>query len=102
LPREAAAKRLREIYGVGPATAWYLLFESLKHLDAFDHVSPWEQKVLSRLLFDRDLVPPEHILAEARKRWGQWRMLAVHYIFEDLFWRHKNDRVEWLDALIRL
>lgn len=31
LPREEAAKRLREIYGVGPATGWYLLFESLKH-----------------------------------------------------------------------
>jgi 3-methyladenine DNA glycosylase/8-oxoguanine DNA glycosylase len=31
LSREEAAKRLREIYGVGPATAWYLLLESLKH-----------------------------------------------------------------------
>lgn len=102
LPREAAAKRLREIYGVGPATAWYLLFESLKHLDAFDHVSPWEQKILSRLLFRRELVPAERILEEARKRWGPWSMLAVHYLFEDLFWRRKNEPVEWLDELIRL
>ncbi len=102
LPREAAAKRFREIYGVGPATTSYLLFESLKHLDAFDHVSPWEQKILSRLMFRRELVPAERILKEARKRWGRWRMLAVHYIFEDLFWRHEQTPVEWLDELIRL
>ena len=102
LPRDCAAKRLREIYGVGPATAWYLLFESLKHVDAFDHVSPWEQKILSRLLFRRQLVPAERILNEARKRWGSWRMLAVHYLFKDMFWRHKQEPLGWLDELIRL
>lgn len=102
LPRDDAAKRLRDIYGVGPATAWYLLFESLKHLDAFDHVSPWEQKILSRLLFQRELVPAAGILKEARKLWGPWRMLAVHYLFEDLFWRRKQERIEWLEELIRL
>jgi 3-methyladenine DNA glycosylase/8-oxoguanine DNA glycosylase len=102
LPKDVAGKRLREIYGVGPATSWYLLFESLKHLDAFDHVSPWEQKILSRLMFRKELVPAEEILAEAKKRWGQWRMLAVHYLFEDLFWRRRHEPVDWLEPLIRL
>lgn len=102
LSREEAAKRLRKIYGVGPATAWYLLFESLKHVDAFDHVSPWEQKIFSRLLFDEEIVPAERILTEARERWGSWRMLAIHYIFEDLFWRRQHENIEWLDDLIRL
>lgn len=99
LSREEAAKQLREIYGVGPATACYLLFESLKHFDAFDHVSPWEQKILSRLLFQRKLVSAARILKEAEKRWGQWRMLAVHYIFEDLFWRRMQERIEWLEEI---
>lgn len=102
LSREQAAKSLREIYGVGPATAWYLLFESLKHVDAFNHVSPWEQKIFSRLLFNEDLVPAERILTEAKERWGDWRMLACHYIFEDLFWRRQHENIEWLDAIIRL
>ncbi len=102
LSREEAAKRLREIYGVGPATVWYLLFENLKHVDAFDHVSPWEQKIFSRLLFNEELVPVKRILNEARKRWGAWRMLASHYIFEDLFWRRQHEKIEWLDELIRL
>jgi hypothetical protein len=29
-------------------------------------------------------------------------MLAAHYLFEDLFWRRKNEPVEWLEKLIRL
>jgi len=102
LSKEAAEHRLRQIYGVGPATASYLLFDNLKHLDAFEHVSPWEQKILSRLLFRRELVRAERILTEARKRWGPWRMLAVHYLFEDLFWMRKRKPIDWLDKLIRL
>ena len=102
LSREDAAKRVREIYGVGPATAWYLLFESLKHVDAFDHLSPWEQKIISRVVFNQELVPAERILSEAKERWGSWRMLAIHYIFEDLFWRRRHEHIDWLDSLIRL
>lgn len=102
LSKVDAARRLREIYGVGPATAWYLLFESLKHVDAFDHVSPWEQKIISRVVFNQEIVSAERILSEARERWGAWRMLAIHYIFEDLFWRRHHEHIDWLDALIRI
>lgn len=102
LSRGQAAKRLRAIYGVGPATAWYLLFENLKYVDVFDYVPPWEQKIFSRLLFNEELVPAERILTEAKERWGDWRMLACHYIFEDLFWRRQHEDIEWLNALIRL
>jgi 3-methyladenine DNA glycosylase/8-oxoguanine DNA glycosylase len=101
VPKEVAAKQLRRIYGVGPATAWYLLFESLKHFDAFDLVSPWEAKILSRLIFSKSAVPASEIVSEARRRWGQWRMLAVHYLFEDLFWRHGKNPVRWLADLMR-
>lgn len=101
LSGDQAAKRLREIYGVGPATAGYLLFESLKHVGAFDHVSPWEQKIFSMLLFNEEIVPADRILTEARERWGDWRMLACHYIFEDLFWRRRCENIKWLDELIR-
>jgi 3-methyladenine DNA glycosylase/8-oxoguanine DNA glycosylase len=102
LPRDAASKSLLDIYGVGPASVWYLLFEFLHHYDAFDTVSPWEQKIYSRLLFDSELVEQEKILAEVRRRWGNWRMLASHYVFEDLFWRHRRSSIPWLEELIRL
>jgi hypothetical protein len=29
-------------------------------------------------------------------------MLAVHYIWEDLFWKRKNEHIDWLEKLIRL
>ena len=81
---------------------WYLLFEVFHHYDALDYVSPWEQRIYSRLFFDEERVPAEQIIDEAKRRWGRWRMLAAHYLFEDLFWRRRNEPVEWLEELIRL
>ncbi len=102
LDPEAAKRELLRLYGVGPASVWYLLFGVFHHYDAFDVVSPWEQKIYSRLFFGRDAVPAERILREARRRWGPWRMLASHYVFEDLFWQHKRQPSPWLTDLIRL
>jgi 3-methyladenine DNA glycosylase/8-oxoguanine DNA glycosylase len=96
LPKETAKQELMKLYGIGPASTGILLFESLHHYDAFDTISPWEQKIYSRLLFDK------RILKVVRKRWGKWRMLAAHYIFEDLFWTRKTSHLEWLEELIRL
>jgi len=28
--------------------------------------------------------------------------LAVHYIWEDIFWRRKNEKIDWLEKEIRL
>jgi 3-methyladenine DNA glycosylase/8-oxoguanine DNA glycosylase len=98
-----AHKAIQRIYGVGPASAWYLLFESLKHLDAFDYVSPWERKILARLIYNQDDIEPGTLLTEATQRWGEFRMLAVHYVFEDLFWQRKHGTgPAWLEELIRL
>jgi hypothetical protein len=36
------------------------------------------------------------------ERFGPYKMLAVHYMWEDLFWKRKNQDVEWLEKLIRL
>ena len=33
---------------------------------------------------------------------GKYRMLAVHYFWQDLFWKRKNEHIEWLDKLVRL
>jgi 3-methyladenine DNA glycosylase/8-oxoguanine DNA glycosylase len=102
LPNDELKRALLKIYGVGLATVWYLMFEVFHRGDAFDHISPWEQKIYSRLLFDRELVPAEQILAEVERRWGRWKMLAAHYLFEDLFWQRTHASVPWLEDLIRL
>lgn len=102
--RETQMKELLKIYGVGPATVWYLLFDVFHHWDFFNHVSPWEQKIYSKLFFDKDPenpVPVEKILKHFEK-FGEYKQLAVHYIWEDLWWKRKNESIPWLEKLIRV
>ena len=102
LPKEEAKKELTKLFGVGPETARILLFEFLHHYDVFDHIASWQQKIYSRLFYNKQLVPVEKIKKEILKRYGKWSMLAVHYIWEDLFWKRKNQHIEWLEKEIRL
>jgi len=41
-------------------------------------------------------------LAYFHEQFSPYSMLAVHYFWEDLFWRHTAEPVPWLEALIRL
>jgi hypothetical protein len=70
-----------------------------------EHISPWEQKIYSKLFFDADPqapVPVDELLALFDERYAGFRALAVHYFWEDLFWRRTHEPVEWLENLIRL
>lgn len=115
---ETQRKELLELYGVGPATVWYLLFDVFHHWDFFNHVSHWEQKIYSKLFFDNDPedpVPVDKILKYFEK-FGKYKQLAVHYIWEDLWWtrlhllsakadsgqKRKNENIPWLEKLIRV
>ncbi len=96
-------RALLGLYGVGPATVWYLLMDVFHHWDHFDHVSPWEQKIYTKLFFDGDPenpVPVETLL-EHIAGYGEYRQLVVHYMWEDLWWRHRQESIPWLEALIR-
>ena len=102
ISKNKASKELQKIYGIGPASTWYLLFENLHHYDAFDYISPWENKILSMLIYNVLDKPSADILNYAKEKWGDYRMLAVHYIFEDIFWKRKNKNIQWLNDLIRM
>ena len=103
LSAEEAKKKLIKLYGVGPETARILLVEALHHYETFDHVAPWQQKIYSRLLFKKKLVPVDKIINYVKKKWGQWADLAAHYIWEDIFWQRKQgEKIEWLEKEIRL
>jgi 3-methyladenine DNA glycosylase/8-oxoguanine DNA glycosylase len=104
-PREEQRQVLLGLYGIGPASVGYILFDVFHHWDEMDHISPWEQKIYSKLFFNRN---PEKPIAANRvirlfaKRFSGYRMLAVHYIWEDLFWKRRHAKIEWLEKLIRL
>jgi hypothetical protein len=36
------------------------------------------------------------------RRFAGYRLLAVHYIWEDLFWKRVQGKTAWLEPLIRL
>lgn len=96
-------QRLMSLYGVGPASVGYLLFEWFKKVDCFGHISPWELKILSRLLFESDCIAAKDMIKFCKERWAPFTMLAVHAIFESVFWRRLNGNgPDWLDGLIRL
>jgi len=84
--RETQMNELLKLYGVGPATVWYLLFDVFHHWDFFNHVSPWEQKIYSKIFFDVDPEQPVSVkkILKYFERFGDYKQLAVHYIWEDL------------------
>ena len=103
--REEQRQALLDLYGIGPASVGYLLFDVFHHMDEMEHISPWEQKIYSKLFFDTDPeepVPVDTLLGYFNTRFEGYRGLAAHYFWEDLFWRQQNEPVDWLEKLIRL
>lgn len=102
--RETQMSELLKLYGVGPATVWYLLFDVFHHWDFFNHVSPWEQKIYSKIFFDVDPETPVPVADILRhfERFGAYKQLAVHYIWEDLWWKRNNETIPWLEKQIRV
>ncbi len=102
---EEQREALLGLYGIGPASVGYILFDVFHHLDELNHISPWEQKIYSKLFFDTEPDKPvsvEALLGLFDERFGKYKMLAVHYIWEDLFWKRRYEDIAWLEKLIRL
>ena len=105
MSQEEQKEKLLSLYGIGPASVNDLLWEVFKHYDKLVKISPWQQKIYSKLFFDRD---PENPISEDKllhffeEKYGRYQMLAVHYLWEDLWWKRQNEHIPWLEKLIRL
>ncbi len=97
--REVLEKALDEIYGVGSQSAWYMASEFFHFYDALDYISPWEGKIVGRILFG-----PNVNLEKVREFFAKWydefRGLAFSYLLIDIFWQHRERPVKWLSRLI--
>ena len=102
LPKDKVKIKMLKLYGVGPASVEYLLFEDFYFLDGLETIPPWEHKIMSRLVFGRHNVASDQILEFFQSRYPKWSKLAFHYVWEDVFWRRKNEHIEWLEKEIRL
>lgn len=102
---EVQEKTLMSLYGIGPASVGYIMFDVFHRWDYLKHISPWEQKIYTRIFFRKDyekeLVSTEEMV-KYFKRWGKWKNLAVHYVWEDIWWKRRHTHIPWLEKLIRL
>lgn len=102
LGNEELKEKLLKLYGIGPHSVENLLWEVFHRHDVFGVLPPWEQKIYSRLLFSQKLASEDKILKTIEKRWEQYKRLAAFYVWTDLFWRHKQKPIKWLEKEIRL
>ncbi len=103
--KEEQRQALLGLYGIGPASVEYILSDVFHRWDELDHISPWEQKIYSKLFFNRNPEKPisvKRLLCLFKQRFAGYERLAVNYIWEDLFWKWKHEKVAWLEPLIRL
>jgi 3-methyladenine DNA glycosylase/8-oxoguanine DNA glycosylase len=98
-------RELLALYGVGPASVGYILFGVFHDMDYLSYISPWEQNIYSKLFFNTEIDHPVAtgaLIEYFTQHFSGYRMLAVHYFWEDLFWKRKNEKIDWLEKLIRL
>lgn len=96
---------LDALYGIGPASIGYIMFDVFHNWDYLKSISPWEQKIYTRIFFNKDhnkkLVPVKDMLRYFEK-WGKWKNLAISYVWEDISWKRKNQHIPWLEKEIRM
>lgn len=103
--KEEQEQTLLSLYGIGPASVGYIMFDSFHHWDYLKTISPWEQKIYTHIFFDKDhekeLIPVPQMIKRFNK-WGKWKALAVHYVWEDIWWKRRHNNITWLEKLIRI
>jgi 3-methyladenine DNA glycosylase/8-oxoguanine DNA glycosylase len=97
---------LLALYGIGPASVGYIMTDVFHRWGFLEHISPWEQKIYTNALFGGDyrqaVVPVSEMLESFERRFGRYKALAVHYLWEDLWWQRHHEHISWLEELIRL
>lgn len=103
--KEQQEKSLLALYGVGPQSVGYIMFDVFHHWDYIRNISPWEQKIYTHIFFNKDheknLIPVAKMLRKFEK-WNKWKGLAVHYVWEDIWWKRRHEHIPWLEKEIRL
>jgi len=91
-------KELLEIYGVGPASVDYLM-TGVYHRRTLITIPPWEAKIYSRLL-GLKTTDPKKIMDFLDKRYGKYKSLVIGHLFMDVAWKHKYEKVDWMEKLL--
>ena len=98
-------KSLISLYGIGPASVGYIMFDAFHRWDYMKNISPWEQKIYTHIFFNKN--HEKHLVSVSKmlkrfKKWGKWKGLAVNYVWEDIWWKRRNEHIPWLEKEIRM
>ena len=103
---EKQEEALLSLYGIGPASTDYMMEGIFHRFGYLNKISPWEQKIYTKIFwnkdFNKELVSTEIMLSYFKKQFGEWQRLAIHYVWEDLWWQRKYKKITWLEKEIRL
>ena len=99
LDTDELRKELLKIYGIGPASVMYALCDPF-HRGVLDVIPPWESKIYSHLLFGEEGHSAEACMKELDRRYGKYKPSAVHFLFMDLAWKHRKERIKDIEKLL--
>ena len=91
-------KKLLEIYGVGAASVDYIM-NGVYHVKSLNVIPPWEAKIYSKLL-GLKTENPLKIMTFLDKNYGEYKSLVIGHLFMDLSWKHKSERIDWMEKLL--
>lgn len=91
-------KELLKIYGVGPASVDYIMSD-VYHRSILITIPPWEAKIYSRLL-GLKTTDPKKIMDFLDKSYGKYKSSVIGHLFMDISWKHKYERVDWMEKLL--
>ena len=91
-------KQLLEIYGVGPASVDYIMIGGY-HRNILTTIPPWEAKIYSKLL-GLKTSNPKKIMMFLDKRYGEHKAGVIGCLFMDIAWKHKIEKVDWMEKLL--
>jgi len=91
-------KKLLEIYGVGPASVDYIM-NGVYHVKSLNVIPPWEAKIYSKLL-DLKTENPLKIMTFLDKNYENYKSLIIRHLFMDLSWKHKFEKIDWMEKLL--
>ena len=87
---------LISLYGIGPASVGYIMFDVFHRWNYLKHISPWEQKIYTHIFFNKDHEKELVAVSDMLKyfnRFGKWKNLAIHYVWEDIWWKRRNKNI---------
>lgn len=101
LDTKMLVRELLKIYGVGKQTVFYLTLSQFQRTEYLKHIPLWERRIISKYIFNKQLLDEKEILEWFKSRYKKWCGYALSLIWEDIFYQHKKTPFPWLIKILK-